>query len=858
MRTQWRWRLPPRLLEWRQRIEQGLRARIVRVTAKRLVTGAVILVIVSYLGLEATSHPRFCVTCHYMRPYYEAWQTSSHSDVACLECHYPPGVKSALWRKIGASVQVVKYITRQYGVRPFTEVDDRSCLRGGCHERRLLRGKVDFGGVVFDHAPHLGSFRRVTQLRCTACHSQIVQGTHMTVTVASCFLCHFKDPEKTPDVADCAICHKQAKLSGGDRVSTFDHAGLQALGVDCDECHSNVTRGHGPVPRDRCYHCHGEEERVARYHEVEFMHLNHVTEHKVECTRCHQEIEHSIPPAEARAELDCLSCHPNQHQATQKLYAGIGADQVGAQPDPMAQADVSCVSCHRTHRELGEGGSVLTAGAAGCMNCHGEAYGRILAAWQSTADSQVALIRQALRRARQEVGHRTPSASERKRAGELLSSAGAAARLVSLGGGVHNIEFAKALLESARRQINQAMQTVGSDYRVAKLPVASVPVARGPCLDCHTKPPQQDVRVFGADFSHAQHLRSGDLNCQRCHGDQPLDSPDHGRLRMGPGGCLSCHLGKVKSPHPRGWGKTHGQAGREQRQSCKLCHRASSCLTCHKVEMPHAATWQQKHGPLGAASPGICAKCHKPSECTDCHRTPMPHAADWPTQGHQPVARSRPGICARCHEDKECLECHGLEMPHVSTWTTKHGKQTMADAQVCAKCHQTADCTLCHKDGHLLPSTHGEKWPETHAVEGVMNLARCQLCHGENACDDCHGKNPHPEGFMLQHTDRARQRPSTCLVCHPREYCRLCHADPPTSHTQAFRDDHAQQGQAEKAVCVLCHGDDPCMDCHQTQIPHPGNYMLDGHPKEGSHEQDSFCYKCHDKQQYCAICHPDD
>ena len=34
---------------------------------------------------------------------------------------------------------------------------------------------------------------RGIKLRCTSCHSQIVQGQHMAVTATTCFLCHFKN-----------------------------------------------------------------------------------------------------------------------------------------------------------------------------------------------------------------------------------------------------------------------------------------------------------------------------------------------------------------------------------------------------------------------------------------------------------------------------------------------------------------------------------------------------------------------------------------------------------------------------------------------------------------------------------------
>ena len=63
----------------------------------------------------------------------------------------------------------------------------------GCHETRLLQGKVKFKRFYFDHKPHLTELRRGKKLRCTSCHSQIVQGDHMKVTESTCFLCHFKE-----------------------------------------------------------------------------------------------------------------------------------------------------------------------------------------------------------------------------------------------------------------------------------------------------------------------------------------------------------------------------------------------------------------------------------------------------------------------------------------------------------------------------------------------------------------------------------------------------------------------------------------------------------------------------------------
>ncbi len=167
--------------------------------ARRLQLAAVVVGAAAALFfgfLEYTQRPQFCVTCHYMEPYYKSWQESSHNQVNCLKCHYPPGFKSVVRAKIVALSQVVQYVTKTYGTKPWAEVEDASCLRSGCHETRLLAGTVPFGpdGTIrFDHSHHLKDLKRGKQLRCTSCHAQIVQGRHLTVTPSTCFLCHFKN-----------------------------------------------------------------------------------------------------------------------------------------------------------------------------------------------------------------------------------------------------------------------------------------------------------------------------------------------------------------------------------------------------------------------------------------------------------------------------------------------------------------------------------------------------------------------------------------------------------------------------------------------------------------------------------------
>ena len=187
---------------------------------KRLIIlGAVLGFFLVFLiaAVEVTSHSGFCASCHYMEPFFESWEHSSHSEFECSECHYPPGggLKGILSKKIEGLVMVGRYWTKLYvKSKPWAEIKDESCLKEGCHDKRLLGGKVDFSNVVFDHKIHFEDLRRGKRLQCTSCHSQIVQGQHITVTSSSCFICHFKESEHYPRIAQCSHCHTRYKLVG--------------------------------------------------------------------------------------------------------------------------------------------------------------------------------------------------------------------------------------------------------------------------------------------------------------------------------------------------------------------------------------------------------------------------------------------------------------------------------------------------------------------------------------------------------------------------------------------------------------------------------------------------------------------
>ncbi len=90
--------------------------RIVKFSKILLISLASItlLLVLLWGAAELTSKPNFCATCHFMETYVDDWRLSTHSDITCTECHFPPGLKSKIKGKFMAASMVVNYFTGIY------------------------------------------------------------------------------------------------------------------------------------------------------------------------------------------------------------------------------------------------------------------------------------------------------------------------------------------------------------------------------------------------------------------------------------------------------------------------------------------------------------------------------------------------------------------------------------------------------------------------------------------------------------------------------------------------------------------------------------------------------------------------
>lgn len=580
---------------------------------KKFVTAVVItlvlITVLMFAFLEVTSTPRFCNTCHNMKPYYASWLKSSHKHITCTDCHFPPGLKNKIKGKFTALSMLVNYFTGVYKrSKPWAEISDESCMRSGCHEERLLEGKASFKeNIIFDHAPHLKKLRRGKKLRCTGCHSQIVQGSHISVTEGTCFLCHFKDTGTGTGIDECTKCHEPPTTGeGGDPLLTYDHKRVVEKQIKCQKCHGNMVVGDGTVPKIRCSSCHADKEKIKLYDDTELMHKNHIADHKIECQQCHTDIQHKSIARSEFVKPDCHTCHPDFHNAQLFLFTGKGGRGIPDHPSPMFDSGLNCQACHIFHRsadDFEEKGESLLAKGESCEPCHGKGYNKIISQWKTQTNRRMAKLEKALEGARAIIEKRKTQKGY-PTARQKLDDAVYNYKLVKYGNSIHNIAFANKLMEKSYQLAAAGLKEAGSGKKLPYFEKESR-IVPGECSNCHVGLERRIKEVFGWKFSHLTHLKEQKLSCGYCHSNERI----HGQLIIGKQDCMNCH---------------HKGIGKEKETDCNTCHENQYAVYYSRIDF------------VTFKIPNIMAE---DVSCDDCHKD-------------EKGKLYRPGksVCSNCHE----------------------------------------------------------------------------------------------------------------------------------------------------------------------------------------------------------------
>ena len=544
----------------------------------------------------ASQNSGFCATCHYMEPYYRQWKTSTHAETPCVSCHPV--------RPVTIAISAARYATGTHDVRPRAEVANGLCLQSGCHDTRLMEGKSAFKGKIhFDHSTHLARLRRGKRLQCTSCHSQIVQGEHIAVTEETCFLCHFKGVGEAQAIGRCTNCHGTPKETVQHEGFVFNHDSYLKVGVACQQCHLEVTEGKGNVPKDRCFSCHVEH--LEQYEDSEFVHAKHVTEHDVDCFRCHEKIVHGEIRMIRALEPACENCHKGLHSPQKEMYLGSGGEGVPDTPSRMFAAQVSCDGCHTRAIHLGTpefDETNLEAQRQSCVTCHGKGYDLMLDDWLREMDRLVRMLGPQVEQAEDELQRADRADSDVMEARLLIQKARHNYDFLKFGRGAHNVEYAVQMIRAATGYLDRAMAQMKGDYRPpSRSRVVTAPDGYCTVL-CHARLGlPEETRFERMTFPHSAHVEDLEIACTRCH------SPEKHKMRViTRSECMACHH-------------------EAEDIDCAHCHPAQNALYTGE-----AAAWGAT-GDADVMAQGevACGGCHDLSEpmsiagvqetCVACH-----------------------------------------------------------------------------------------------------------------------------------------------------------------------------------------------------------------------------------------------
>ena len=147
-----------------------------------------------------------------------------------------------------------------------------------------------------------------------------------------------------------------------------------------------------------------------------------------ECSTCHHQLK----------QATCTACHAQQAALDTGKAQAWGAE---GEPDPMADAEVTCRECHDPAKPL----SIAAVGKA-CVGCHEEGYERMLTTWRDQVAAEL-----------ERVAPLAAQARAQGAGGEGLARAERWIKLVAEGKGAHNQAFARELLGKAEWQLQQVM-----------------------------------------------------------------------------------------------------------------------------------------------------------------------------------------------------------------------------------------------------------------------------------------------------------------------------------------------------------------------------------------------------------------
>lgn len=270
------------------------------------------------------NNPKFCISCHLMKPAFAAWEQSEHAGINCHECHHlsiPEQnkllINFVLYRPTSVPPRHGKIIVPwKYCIKCHWEKDERYPNAPSIAKSRY-------------HAKHVF----MEQVECSKCHGYIVHR----------FL---------PEEKFCKNCHQDREV----------HGGMEALA--CINCHTDRTVDLKPG-RNKCLFCHSTDEGIRKkLIEDGTIDVKYFTPTKETIARAKK----IHVPKDAPMQFYCYECH--------KPHTKVKPDAG------------DCLRCHQNIPFVGKHGGHLEMLGKNCMSCHKPHSWRVSAEQAKTTCTQ--------------------------------------------------------------------------------------------------------------------------------------------------------------------------------------------------------------------------------------------------------------------------------------------------------------------------------------------------------------------------------------------------------------------------------------------------------------------------------------
>ena len=218
-----------------------------------LIVGIVLIVLgVSIgVGLDYTSSPSFCSSCHVIAPFAEAWKGTPHEEagVDCIDCHFEPGAVGYMKGKTYSIIKLAQWAVGQTEREPEAA---RTIVAGACRHCH-----PEPQATFMPHSFHTEE----ANLQCVECHSGLAHGAELV---------GLEKPQAAADPAFCNSCHTgdfAPILFAAIEPAGREHPGAPKVDVDVwRNIHWRVADAPAvidgvpfdKIERDTCMACHQE------------------------------------------------------------------------------------------------------------------------------------------------------------------------------------------------------------------------------------------------------------------------------------------------------------------------------------------------------------------------------------------------------------------------------------------------------------------------------------------------------------------------------------------------------------------------------------------------------------------------